>query len=748
MADTDTVTIQLAEMLRHPEDLDKIPALKSEFTRKKAAIDGQLKMGLKEQLDVTQGGMTSIGDGQRIVNQIKEEMMKIDRLCAEAQNMIGDFPNINLVSRVHRNFSQVETMKSQIESFPTKLDNIERLLGEDDNDLDNQPNLLEIHYGLTQLRNTRDEILDQLRKVGDSSLEGELETIFNRLDDVVDWFDEHIGNICTRLIQHVQGDNSSLIVRLAVIVEEEEKNDNQVKALQDAQKDHKELASRFKSIKAGPKQLRGYKEKFLGCIKLYAEAQFKEAKEEFLQDPDKLVKDLKWFFNDLFAVKMGMVRLMPKKWQIFKTYSNIYHTLMHDWLIEFVSDPDLSPPQMLAIIHWSEKYYAKMAKLGWKEPDLEPQLLDNREQELVREWRQVIVKTVNDWMERMFTADKKNLLERSPDSLEQDENGYFRRNTLADMWRMLHEQTSFAATAERTDVMEGVVDAMFRALKSRQTSWQKLLDDEAAQYKDPTSEADGMSGLQDWLIALANDQIACIDDNEAAGTLGYLTRFRTDFEPHVSSSYLLQATNEVENLRDGYVDLSTHCITVFVSLIFAVDFRTILPEFFTPRWYQEFGMKRITSTFSDYIGDYQAVIHPSLLDIVIEEFSDELLVRYLLSVRNKGARFRRSEPFNEKFKDDVITVFEFFNQYPDFEAIRQQWRVVDWLVRLLEADRKEVVDLYENFKREYWDLQLSWVESVLRARDDFERAMLSGVKARAAGVHVERGAETIMSKVK
>ena len=117
MADTDGVTVQLAELLRHPEDLDKIPFLKSEFIRKKAAVDGQLRVGLKEQLEITQLGMNSIGDGQRTVNQIKEELMKIDKLCAESQNVIRDFPNINLVSHVHRNFSQIETVKANIESF-------------------------------------------------------------------------------------------------------------------------------------------------------------------------------------------------------------------------------------------------------------------------------------------------------------------------------------------------------------------------------------------------------------------------------------------------------------------------------------------------------------------------------------------------------------------------------------------------------------------------------------------------------
>ena len=748
MADTDGVTVELAELLRHPEDLDKIPFLKSEFIRKKAAMDGQLKVGLKEQLEITQSGMSSIGEGQRIVNQIKEELMKIDKLCAESQNMIRDFPNINLVSQVHRNFAQVETMKANIESFDARLDELARLLTEDDQDLKTQPNLLNVHFGLTQLRDIRDDAMEQIKKASDTSLENTLQNHFDRLDDVISWFDEHIGIACMNFIALVQEDNHSMVVRLAVVIEEEEKADKKIKALQDAQREYKDLTSRFKSMNSSSRQIRGYKEKFLKAIEMSAQQSFDNAEQKFLEDPDKLDKIMKWFFNELFTVKKGMVELMPKKWKIFRTYTDIYHSLMHNWLIKRIDDPELNPPAMLAIIDWTEKYYQKMAKLGWTQSELQLPVLDNREPDLVREYRQLIVKSVDEWMDRMFAADKKSFTQRAPDSLDTNEHGYFRTKTLGDMWRMLREQLFVASNSGRTDVAEGVVDAMFLALKNRQSLWQKMVDDESAKYRSPSAEQDGLQVLQDWLVAVANDQITCIDDNEAADQIGYLTQFQRTFESFVSPAYIPHANIECEYLRNGFVDLGTHCITTFVSLIFLIDFRPVLPEFFTPKWYTEFGMKRIITTFEDYMSDYKDVLHHSLSDIFLEELADELLVRYLLSIRNKGAKFRRGDPFTEKFKNDVLTTFDFFQTYPEFQNIKMKWRVVDYLVRMLEADKQAVVTVYETFKREYWDLQMSWVESVLRARDDYDRGMLSSVKARSSEVYVERGPETIMSKVK
>ncbi|KAE8452845.1 hypothetical protein EG329_013117 [Mollisiaceae sp. DMI_Dod_QoI] len=752
----DSSTVKLAELLRHPDDLDKIPAMKLEYTRKKAAVDSQLRSGLKEQLEVTQSGMNGITDGQRTVQLIKEEMMKIDKLCAEAQNMIRDFPNINLVSQTHRNFSAVETMRKNLDSFNDRVSEVEAMLRADDADPENMPNLLAVHYELTQLRNIRDDAMEQIARADDSSAQSTLEDYFAKLDETVEWFDEHVGTIALNLINVLINGNNGLVVRLAVIIEAEEKSDKRVKALQEALKDHKEMAARFQSITDGAKQVRGYKEKFLKAVEIHAAEQIEETKQAFLEDPSRLEKSLKWFFNDLNAVKQGMVPLMPKKWRILRTYGKIYHQLMHDFLVGMIDDPNTSSANMLSILNWPEKYYAKMAKLGFTEDQLEPQALDGRAGELVREFRQLIIRFLDQWLDRIFKTEQRDFAERNTaegSNLDADEYGYFRTKNLVDMWRMLAEQVDAAGNSQRMDVVEGVVDAMILRLKSRQQNWQKMLDDEAARYYGNNPELEGFQALQDWLIATANDQIACIDDNEEEGKFAYLTSFRQKFEPLVSAQYLERADTEISNLRDGYVDLSTHCIAKFAQLIFAVDFKTVMPDFFTPKWYQSTAIKQMIVTFEEYVGDYKTVLHHSLLDIFIEELADELLIRYLSSVKNKGAKFKRQDPFKDKIFNDVMTAFELFNNNsylsPDVaETIKQKWRVTESFLTLLEVDKQSVPDAFADFKANYWDLQLSWVEAVLRSRDDFDRSMLNAVKARAAQIDVQRGLETIMSKVK
>jgi hypothetical protein len=517
------------------------------------------------------------------------------------------------------------------------------------------------------------------------------------------------------------------------------------------------MAARFQSITDGAKTVRGYKDKFLQAIRLAAQAQFDEAREAFLDDPSRLERHLKWFFNDLNAVKVGMISLVPRQWRILKTYVDIFHQLMHDWLVGLIDDPASSPVHTLEIVGWPERYYKKMDKLGFRQEDLKPHVIDSREAELVREFRQLIIKMLDEWIDRIFAQEQREFAERAAVEgahLDRDYE-YLRTRNMIDLWRMMGEQIDAAANSKRTDVVEGVVDAMFVRLRGRQAAWQRMLEDEIARFESGrAADTEAFQTLQDWLVATANDQIACVDDNEDEGLLAYLSTFRRRFGPAVSPQFADHADAEVTALRDSYLDFSSWCLTQFANLVFSVEIQPVLATLFTPKWYASASMTQIRATLEDYVNDFaQSLLHHSVVELFIEILANELLVRYLAAVRNKGVRFRRADPFQDKIFDDISTVFAYFETLDAVApglayTVKQTWRVTEPFLALLTCERDAVADAFEAFKRNYWDLQMSWVEAVLRSRDDFERSMLNAVKARAAQMDVVRGPETIMSKIR
>lgn len=576
-ADGGVAIPRIADLLRTPDDLEKLANLKADIIRKKADVDARLREGLGQHLETTQNGMSALSEGQKLVGQIKDEMKSIHDLCEQAQAIRKDFPQIDYLARVHRNFDATRAMQAGLDSFERDCNDVIQLLQADEDDERNQPNLLEAHMKLTKLRDFRDEALDQIAKAKDDSLTHTLEDWFAPLEQAISLFNQHIGAICLSILDLVQSENDGLVVRLAIVLHAEEKNDERVRALLDAQKDHQDLVSKFTSFTIAPKTIREYKETFLKTIEQRVTQQFEAIHEDFIEDPDKLVKLTRWFFTDLLVVKQGMQKLFPKKWKIFKTYVAIYHKAMHSFLLSYMDSQSITPPQMLGIVHFVDPYYERLAKLGITKDEVSPHVLDNREGDVVREYRNLITTALTSWIDRMHVTDRKHFVSRNMDALEQDGAGHFRTKTLGDMWRMLHEQTDLAGSSQREDVVEGVMSSMCAALKSRQQQWEKLISDEVDKYKNTTPELlETMQPLQEYLLAISNDNIACVDDspdmvNDITAHAGYLTRFRDHFfNLATPPSARFQSTNaqtEIEALREGYVDVATHAMASFVKLI-------------------------------------------------------------------------------------------------------------------------------------------------------------------------------------
>jgi hypothetical protein len=115
-------------------------------------------------------------------------------------------------------------------------------------------------------------------------------------------------------------------------------------------------------------------------------------------------------------------------------------------------------------------------------------------------------------------------------------------------------------------------------------------------------------------------------------------------------------------------------------------------------------------------------------------------------VHNRGAKFRASEAAAQ-IRSDVAVGYGFLTEFIDRGEVKGVWTVLEHFLALICSEKPLLGEKYDAFKQSYWDLPITWVEAVIKCRDDKSKDMLEVVRSR--GTYVPRGGEsTIMSRLK
>jgi len=596
-------------------------------------------------------------------------------------------------------------------------------------------NLLHIHYALTQLQDFRDDVMEQSAKA-DNDVRATLQNHFAPLDSTVELFDERIGLVAMSLIELVRSDNRSLVVRLAKIIEAEERADERVLALREAHDAHQHLAAKFKSITKGPKTARGYKDKFLDCIRVSVQNKFENTKGNFEDDPESLAECLQWYFEDLQTVKHEFPPLFPPKWKIWETMLGIFHNEMHDFLKSHIDGEDLDGASLLSIILWNGQYNKGLKALGIKASDMIPHVIDNRESELLREYSQLITNKMEEWINNIIEDDTKAFVLREEQPIEED--GRWHMASVPTMFTMINQQLNVALDSNKGNVVTSVVDECVRLLKHRQAKWDIVIKDEINKHMRAVTQQeqdDLPEGILEYMVAVANDQIRCA---------AYTQEISDRVAPLLSKKYEDVIRNSLDDATNGFVDLATTCLSQIIEIMFN-DLKPIIKQLFTSVWYGGNEMETAITTIHSYVVDVQPSLDEDLFAAFMHQLSEKTCVTYLSGVHNRGAKFRHAEAANQ-IRADVALSFQFLTEYVDRGEVKGVWTVLEHFLVLICSEKQTLPEKYEIFKDAYWDLPLNWVEAVLKCREDKSRDMVDSVKARAG--YPARGQEpTIMSRL-
>ena len=254
----------------------------------------------------------------------------------------------------------------------------------------------------------------------------------------------------------------------------------------------------------------------------------------------------------------------------------------------------------------------------------QPRLLDGREASLVDDYFALISQRMDEWTANLFKGESRDFVERA-DPPETDPDGYYGMQGAVILFQMLNQQVDLALDSNQAAVLARVVDEANRVMRGVQRRWIDLVD---AEYRrriagDPAL----VPGLDEYVMALANDQIKSADFTEALSNR---------LEPLVSAKYKAAIVDKLSDAMDGFLDVAKRCVQVLIDVVFH-DLKPATKALLSPAWHTLDGdaapMRQVVETLQDYMDDYRVHLNPNLFELLVEDLIDTFLITYLVAVR-------------------------------------------------------------------------------------------------------------------
>jgi hypothetical protein len=476
-------------------------------------------------------------------------------------------------------------------------------------------------------------------------------------------------------------------------------------------------------MQANARVLKLYRPKVMKAIRDSIKEKYQMTLEDTRGDTMAFVEGLDgWLWDDLDWIEIYLVPCFPPDYQVSSMLIKCYHKEL-DETFKRIRDELPSASVLLAMHAWVKSYKKKMKELEVPEEYLEPPLLGGKEQNLIDDYSKLIVQKLDEWTSNLMKTELQDFStrEEQPQDVGSGLTG-MPGNGAVILWKIINEQVDAATESNQGAVLARIVAESNRVIKGTQEQWTKLIEAEYKKHTDGKPE-EIAPGLAEYIVALANDQIKCAD---------YAEELSARIEPMVSVKYKETISDQLNEVIDGYLDVAKKCTQALIDLMFH-DLRPATKQLFTNPWYDGIFMSQIVETLRDYMRDYGATLNSTLLELLVEDLLDTFLITYLTGLAR--ASKLRMPAAADRIKGDVAESFQLFTEFKDPRELEESFEVIERGLELLTASRSLVFLSFYRFAEKYGP-NLSFVEALLKARDDFDRTA------------VNEAMETIKRKVK
>ncbi|KAH8916622.1 exocyst complex component Sec6 [Atractiella rhizophila] len=699
----------IAEYLKHPDDLIKLPTVRKKIQREKALLEVKLKESAKVQLDATKEGIERLAKARLAISGIKEDFVVMGRLSKEEVDIEG-WNMLQEVSRVHRNFVLASETTTNLRNLQTRIKAVKKLLSIDRADpLGPSKNLLQIHYQVSEMEKFRNETVMRAKKSTPEEKKT-LDRYFEPVGELIEEFEAHYLLLAGSILEIVRKGNPTVVIKIVKIAEVEGALDEKSVTIKLLRRQNNDIAARFDYMEAAARNIKRYRAKVLDAIRASCKTAMERKFVSNRSDPVAFLEDLAWMFDDLELVREFLVDRFPADWNIEQQFVKAYHKALYEFLKKLTTaDGGVDAASLLAMSQFAKEYKKSMIASYGSDEWIKPPLFDDKASELMEDYLNVIVKKMTEWTNNLMKTETKAFGDREQEPSKDGDNKYSLTGSVI-FFEMLNQQVNLALDSNQALTLSKVVESSNKVMRDQQTLWVKTLDTEYKAYeKAPNTVA---PGLPEYTMALANDQVKSANFAEAMSNR---------LEPLVSEKYKDRIADSINDAMDGYLDVAKRCIQVLIDILFN-DIKSAVSDLFSSKWYNESPIEQIAATISDYMQDYKNELNSNLFDLALDDVIDTFLVKYIDAMRKCG-KLKMPQAM-DRIKEDVRKMVKMFATYKPPKELEEDFRVLDSILALLSSSKTLFALDYYQFAKEYGP-QLKFVESILKARDDLDRGSTS-----------------------
>uniref|UniRef100_A0A6M2DID1 Putative exocyst complex subunit sec6 n=1 Tax=Xenopsylla cheopis TaxID=163159 RepID=A0A6M2DID1_XENCH len=657
-------------MLQRPGQLEKVEQYKFRVSRKKASIEAKLKNAIQSKLDGVRTGLAQLQACDKEIPSIQTKLDEIQnafKCVPDLYNSLHEVRNENM--RHSQYVTAIENLK-HIFTVPDSVKRTEQWI--------NEGKLLHTHQCLSDLENSRDDLLYELHKLPNQSPydKGMLKACFNDVESLSDVLEKQLRLILGRTLNTVRKEPTVIVTALRII-EREEKTD------QFALQQHRQ--SGF----LPPGRPKKWREKAMQVLE-QSVAQRIEGTHVDEREDNKLwlVRYLELtrqlILEDLRVVKTLCVPCFPPHYDILNTYVNMYHTCLSRHLQELIGN-GLEGNEYVSVLSWILNTYSGLELMNNPELNIDiskfgPLLPESVLVKMQSEYLENMEKNYADWLSKTLEKENQSWQSGNPPE-EDDQTGYFHTSEPIIIFQMVDQNLTVTNTISKELTFKSLLLSIDQISKYGNMYRAKIVEFKSRHFKDRSL----VPLFTHYMISIVNNSLQI-------GELAQQMKQR--FWPR--GFHDGPGETKFENLLHIFQELRDLAASFLLEEAF-LDLESHFEDLFTTNWIgSSEAVDTICVTFQDYFQDYNH-LRPKNFEYVITEAQNLVTKRYITAMFSKKISFRNyDECMNvaNKVLKEIKQIVSFFTKIaPKVGNFDSPFDVVNMLAEVLKCEDADMLSL-------------------------------------------------------